>query len=197
MSEETSIREHVLDMMMHFSIAEVNGGAIDEANRENSSWKRFSESQITLKVGTGEMVLVEAVGDLKLSESHIVIPDDGIEDPLTYKQVINDVDCDQWIKAMNLEIESMFFNSVWTLVDQPNNVKPMVVNGSTRENETKLVKYRLSRLDLWQRVIPKEKEWTMKQHSLLLPYLNPLEYSYPLPPFMMMKFGRWMSRQSF
>ncbi|TYK19580.1 gag/pol protein [Cucumis melo var. makuwa] len=33
MKEGISIREHVLDMMMHFNIAEVNGGAIDEANQ--------------------------------------------------------------------------------------------------------------------------------------------------------------------
>ncbi|KAA0025345.1 gag/pol protein [Cucumis melo var. makuwa] len=273
MKEGTYVREHVLDMMMHFNIAEVNGGAIDEANQENSSLKRLSEGEITLKVGTGEMVSTEAVGDLKierlvktgllkhriqiqfsapntpqqngvserrnpilldmvrsmmsfaqlldsfwgyaletavyilnnvpstsvsetpyelwkgrtpyqgsstssklvlneisksatnkpssstkvvdktkvsgqthpsqelrelrrsgrvvhqpnrysgLSESHVVIPDDGIEDPITYKQVMNDINRDQWIKAMNLEIESMFFNSVWTLVDQSNNVK--------------------------------------------------------------------------
>ncbi|XP_050947436.1 uncharacterized protein LOC127151492 [Cucumis melo] len=30
--EGTSVREHVLDMMMHFNIAEVNGGSINEAN---------------------------------------------------------------------------------------------------------------------------------------------------------------------
>ena len=46
------------------------------------------------------------------SEAQIVIPDDGIEDPLTYKQALNDVDCDQWVKAMDLEIESMYSNSV-------------------------------------------------------------------------------------
>ncbi|TYJ98102.1 gag/pol protein [Cucumis melo var. makuwa] len=62
---------------------------------------------------------------LGLSEAQIVIPDDGIEDPLTYKQAMNDMDCDQWIKAMDLEMESMYSNSVWTLVDQPNNVKPI------------------------------------------------------------------------
>ena len=62
---------------------------------------------------------------LGLSEAQIVIPDDGIEDPLTYKQAMNDVDCDQWIKAMDLEMESMYSNSVWTLVDQPNDVKPI------------------------------------------------------------------------
>ncbi|KAA0056064.1 gag/pol protein [Cucumis melo var. makuwa] len=33
MKEGTSVREHVLDMMMHFNIAEVIGGAIDEANQ--------------------------------------------------------------------------------------------------------------------------------------------------------------------
>ncbi|KAA0051437.1 gag/pol protein [Cucumis melo var. makuwa] len=33
MKEGTSVREHVLDMMMHFNIAEVNDGAIDGANQ--------------------------------------------------------------------------------------------------------------------------------------------------------------------
>ena len=33
MKEGTSVREHVLDMMMHFNISEVNGGDIDEANQ--------------------------------------------------------------------------------------------------------------------------------------------------------------------
>ncbi|KAA0060444.1 gag/pol protein [Cucumis melo var. makuwa] len=41
------------------------------------------------------------------------------------EQAMNDVDCDQWIKAMDLEMEFMYSNSVWTLVDQPNNVKPI------------------------------------------------------------------------
>ncbi|TYK23426.1 gag/pol protein [Cucumis melo var. makuwa] len=34
-------------------------------------------------------------------------------------------DCDQWVKAMDLETESIYSNSVWTLVDQPNDVKPI------------------------------------------------------------------------
>ncbi|KAA0037080.1 Retrovirus-related Pol polyprotein from transposon TNT 1-94 [Cucumis melo var. makuwa] len=66
MKKETSVREHVLDMMTHFNIVEVNGGAIDEANQENSSWKILSEGEMTLKVGTGEMDSAKAVGDLKL-----------------------------------------------------------------------------------------------------------------------------------
>ncbi|TYJ96374.1 gag/pol protein [Cucumis melo var. makuwa] len=62
---------------------------------------------------------------LGLSEAQIIIPDDGIEDPLSYKQAMNDVDCDQWIKAMDLEMESIYSNSVWTLVDQQREVRPI------------------------------------------------------------------------
>ncbi|KAA0058181.1 gag/pol protein [Cucumis melo var. makuwa] len=45
--------------------------------------------------------------------------------PLTFKKAMEDVDKDEWIKAMNLELESMYFNSVWDLVDQPDGVKPI------------------------------------------------------------------------
>ncbi|KAA0043452.1 gag/pol protein [Cucumis melo var. makuwa] len=62
---------------------------------------------------------------LGLSEAQTVIPNDGIEDPLTYKRAMNDVDYDQWIKANYLEMESMYSNSIWTLIDQPNDVKPI------------------------------------------------------------------------
>ncbi|KAA0043002.1 gag/pol protein [Cucumis melo var. makuwa] len=62
---------------------------------------------------------------LDLTETQVVIPDDGVEDPLSYKQAMNDVDKDQWVKAMDLEMESMYFNSVWELVDLPEGVKPI------------------------------------------------------------------------
>ncbi|KAA0037185.1 gag/pol protein [Cucumis melo var. makuwa] len=50
-------------------------------------------------------------------ENRVVIPDDGVEDPLSYKQAMNDVDNNQWVKAKDLEIESMYFNSVCELID--------------------------------------------------------------------------------
>ena len=56
-------------------------------------------------------------------ETQVVILEDGIEDPLTYKQAMNSVDRDQQIKAMDFEMESMYFNSVYKLVDQPNGGK--------------------------------------------------------------------------
>ncbi|KAA0026005.1 gag/pol protein [Cucumis melo var. makuwa] len=40
-------------------------------------------------------------------------------------RAMNDVDKDQWVKAMDLEMESMYFNSMWELVDLPEGVKPI------------------------------------------------------------------------
>ncbi|KAA0033235.1 gag/pol protein [Cucumis melo var. makuwa] len=62
---------------------------------------------------------------LGLTKTQVFIPDNSIEDPLSYKQAMNDVDKDQWVKAMDLEMESMYFNSVWELVDLPEGVKPI------------------------------------------------------------------------
>ncbi|KAA0067450.1 retrovirus-related pol polyprotein from transposon tnt 1-94 [Cucumis melo var. makuwa] len=62
---------------------------------------------------------------LGLTETQVVIPDDGVVDPLSYKQAMNDVDKDQWVKSIDLDMESMYFNSVWELVDLPEGVKPI------------------------------------------------------------------------
>ncbi|KAA0055183.1 gag/pol protein [Cucumis melo var. makuwa] len=235
MKEGTSVREHVLDMMMHFNIAEVNGGAIDEANQVSFILKSLPKSFIpfqtnaslnkiefnltihlnelqrfqNLTKGKGKEVEANVattkgkfkrgssskskIGPLKsnrkiekkgkgktpkqnkgkkttekdrpssstkvvdktrnigqthpsqelgelrrsrrvvrqpdrylgLSEAQIIIPDNGIEDPLTFKEAMNDVDSEQWIKAMDLEMESMYSNYVWILVDQPNDIRPI------------------------------------------------------------------------
>ncbi|KAA0047519.1 gag/pol protein [Cucumis melo var. makuwa] len=46
MKEGTSVREHVLDMMMHFNIAEVNGCVIDETNQVSFILESFPKSFI-------------------------------------------------------------------------------------------------------------------------------------------------------
>ncbi|KAA0051371.1 gag/pol protein [Cucumis melo var. makuwa] len=46
MKEGSFVRDHVLDMMMHFNIAEVNGGAIDEANQVSFNLESLSKSFI-------------------------------------------------------------------------------------------------------------------------------------------------------
>ena len=58
-------------------------------------------------------------------EANLVMADDGIQDPLTYKSAMEDTDKDKWLEAMKLEMDSMYSNSVWELTDPPEGVKPM------------------------------------------------------------------------
>ena len=49
------------------------------------------------------------------------LPDD--DDPYMYKEAMEDVDSRHWQKEMQSEIESMFDNKVWSLVDLPKWIK--------------------------------------------------------------------------
>ena len=44
-------------------------------------------------------------------------------DPLTYRDAIDDYDKDKWQDAMNQEMESMYSNFVWELVNPPEDVR--------------------------------------------------------------------------
>ena len=50
------------------------------------------------------------------------------DDPLTYRDVMDDSDKDKWQDVMNQEIESMYSNSICELVDPPEDVKPIGCN---------------------------------------------------------------------
>lgn len=54
-------------------------------------------------------------------KAHIIENDD----PLTYSEVVMGRDSDQWLKAMKSEIDYMYTNQVWTLVDAPEGVTPI------------------------------------------------------------------------
>ena len=47
------------------------------------------------------------------------------EDPLTYEEAIQRNDSKAWQEAMESEIQSMYDNKVWTLVDLPNKKRPI------------------------------------------------------------------------
>ncbi|KAA0041967.1 gag/pol protein [Cucumis melo var. makuwa] len=101
-----------------------------KAEVENESDRPSSSNKVVDKtMNIGQTHHSQELGEPRRSGRVVrlinFIPDDGIEDILTYKQEMNDVDYDQWIKAIDLEMESMYSNSVWTLVNQPNDVKPI------------------------------------------------------------------------
>ena len=46
-------------------------------------------------------------------------------DPLTYNEVVNDFNSKKWREAMDSEIQSMYQNQVWYLVDPPEGIVPI------------------------------------------------------------------------
>ncbi|KAA0055518.1 gag/pol protein [Cucumis melo var. makuwa] len=74
---------------------------------ENHTIDHKPRSKLVLNEATDESTrVVDEVGpSSRVDET--TTSDDGVEDPLSYKQAMNDVDKDQWVKAMDLEMESM------------------------------------------------------------------------------------------
>ncbi|XP_038680941.1 uncharacterized protein LOC119981871 [Tripterygium wilfordii] len=58
-------------------------------------------------------------------ESVLVVSDELEPDPTSYEEAISDVDADHWLKAIESELESMYSNEVWDLVDIPDGIKPI------------------------------------------------------------------------
>ena len=46
-------------------------------------------------------------------------------EPTTYEEVLNGLEYDRCIKAMKSEMDSMYENQVWTLVNPPKGIKPI------------------------------------------------------------------------
>ena len=51
---------------------------------------------------------------------------EGLEiDPCDYTEAVKDKDAKHWHVAMESEMDSMYSNKVWTLVDKPEGIKPI------------------------------------------------------------------------
>jgi len=60
-----------------------------------------------------------------LGESSDLVPGEHDDDPRTYEEAAQDKDADLWQKAIESEIESMYSNQVWELVEPPKGIKPI------------------------------------------------------------------------
>ena len=47
------------------------------------------------------------------------------DESTTYEKSLNSLESYQWLKAMKSEMDSMYTNQVWTLVDPPEGIKPI------------------------------------------------------------------------
>ena len=64
-------------------------------------------------------------GSRFLGESYEAIPVELEQDPCNYDKAVNDIVPGCCLVAMKAEIESLYSNQVWTLVDLPANIKPI------------------------------------------------------------------------
>ena len=60
-----------------------------------------------------------------MGESSDLIPDEQHADPFNYNEALQDKDVELWQKAMNSEMESMYSNQVWDLIEPPEGIKPV------------------------------------------------------------------------
>ncbi|KAH9705191.1 hypothetical protein KPL70_011781 [Citrus sinensis] len=58
-----------------------------------------------------------------LGETYTTISDEHVQDPTSYNEARIDRDVEFWKKAMNQEMDSMYSNKVWELVETPNGIK--------------------------------------------------------------------------
>ena len=73
-------------------------------------------------------------------ETNVVITDTDVDDPLSHHDVMRDIDKEQWLEAMNLDMQSMYSNSVWELVDPLNMSDPLGTNRFSRKREVRMKK---------------------------------------------------------
>ena len=62
---------------------------------------------------------------IRYCEAQVAIIDDNNDDPLSYKMALDDVDQEKWQESMKLEMEFMFSNLVWELINLPEGIKPI------------------------------------------------------------------------
>ncbi|KAA0041679.1 gag/pol protein [Cucumis melo var. makuwa] len=110
MKEGTSVREHVLDMMMHFNIAGVNGGAIDEAN-QNGHRLRNCPNYLAEKKSEKEKQGLRAKIPLELIHSDLygsmnIKAREGYEYFIIIRGMVSRYQsnpiCDQWTTVKNI-----------------------------------------------------------------------------------------------
>ena len=96
--------------------------------------------------------------------NEIVVLDN--DEPATYKEAMMSPDSEKWLEAMKSEMESMYENQVWTLVDLPKTAaRPLRINGSSKERQMLTVMLLSIKLDLSRKVFDKFKELTTTRPS--------------------------------
>ena len=91
-----------------------------------------------------------------------------IEDnePTSYDEVLKSSESELWLKAMKSEMDSMYTNQVWNLVDPPEGIKPIGCKWVFKKKTDMKGNVITYKARLWRKVIVKDKELTLMKHFL-------------------------------
>ena len=53
-------------------------------------------------------------------------------EPITYKEATLGSDSEKWLEAMKSEMQSIYDNQVWTLIDPPKGIRPLGMGGFSK-----------------------------------------------------------------
>ena len=67
--------------------------------------------------------ILERYGFLISEQKDVLIIEN--DEPTTFEESLNSSESVQWLKAMKSDMDSMYMNQVWTLVDPPKGIKPI------------------------------------------------------------------------
>ncbi|KAL0439194.1 UNVERIFIED_CONTAM: Retrovirus-related Pol polyprotein from transposon TNT 1-94 [Sesamum latifolium] len=109
--------------------------------------RELEKGEVDLRVGNGARVVALAVGTyvlslpsgltLELNNCYIpsvnknlisvsTLDSEDMDEPTTYKAAMAGADFEKWLIAMKSEMESVYDNQVWNLVDLPKGTRPIV-----------------------------------------------------------------------
>ena len=107
-------------------LEEIIGNPVEDTYRDTEEQMTKSpEPVIAQEPRRSKRIIRPPVKLSLLNEIYQMESDSTDDDPVTYKEAINDKDAGQWQKAMESEMDSMYSNKVWTLVDKPEGIKPV------------------------------------------------------------------------
>ena len=130
-----------------------------------TSESQMIPSQDILPLRRSERVVRQPECYLGVSEGQDVISANSVDDSLTFKNAMEDPDKEEWLKAMNLDMESMYSNSVWELVDLPDGVKPIGCKWIYKRKRRVYGKVETFKARLVAKVIPKKRGSIMRRPS--------------------------------
>ena len=94
--------------------------SVDVLGTPQESTHKMTSTQVPRRSGR---IIRPPIGFIGLGETYEAISEVAESDLYTYEEAMNDIDAHHWVKAMKPELDSMYSNQVWDIVNAPNGIK--------------------------------------------------------------------------